>query len=315
MMAQNIGSGYQLFIEKAVARAQGSREHQEDRFALYDDLLKDQGFGVYCVFDGHGTEHHSTHASKNMIEILMNEPDFKSRNFDRALRRAFYDENEALRKQFEQGVEGGTTATVALIADGTLYMANVGDSRAVMGVREKHHVRSDVIKAVRLSHDHSFDDESEKRRIIESGGDVRGGRVRHNGHGINMTRALGDFDFKQPYNHAQSDFISAEPFLQAMPVSPNEEFIVLASDGLWGAISDQNLVELVAKRREMGESAEKIVASIVSSISHVPGSDNITIMILLFDWKPSTNLEIASEGASLVKKVTQDQVEVYTPSK
>jgi len=318
MVETSNGKKYQLFIEKAVARSQGSREHQEDRFAVYDEKLKDEGYGVYCVFDGHGTHFASSHASQNMIDVLINEPAFKARNFDKALRAAFYDENEALRKQFEQGIEGGTTATVALIADGTLFMSNVGDSRAVMGVREHHHMRSDSYKAIRLSHDHSFDDEKEKQRIIESGGDVRGGRVRNNGHGINMTRALGDFDFKAPFNHASKDFISAEPYLRAVELSPLEDFLVLASDGVWGAISDAALVDLVAKRRAMGETAEEIVKSIVSSIGHMEGSDNVTIILLIFDWKEThckhAPPKMDSEGA-IAKKMRTDDVEVYVPVK
>jgi len=314
MAETSSGKKYILHIEKAVARAQGSRDHQEDNFSVHDRDLKEKGYGVYCVFDGHGTDVYSAHASKHMAEILMGNEEFKQKNYVEALKTAFFEENEAMKKKHEKGIIGGTTATVALFADGTLYLANVGDSRSVLGVAEKRSLQKEEYKAIRMSRDHSFEDANEIQRIVESGGDVKDGRVRQNGHGINMTRALGDFDFKQPYNHAERDFISAVPHISTVALSPSESFLVLASDGLWVDIGDQQLVELIISRRNLGESPEQIVGSIVETISKGSVSDNITVMLLIFDWKEIPSSEKPIIIADPIQHKMKGLVEVYAPA-
>lgn len=312
------GRKYKLHIEKAVSRGQGSRDHQEDTFSVCDKNLPDKGYGIYCIFDGHGTDTFSIHASKNMAKLLETNEQFLAHEYVNALRRAFYEENELLKPEYEKGAVGGTTATVALIADGMLYLANVGDSRSVIGIRQAHILHKDQTVAVRLSKDHSFSDKEEKQRIIQNGGDVCHGRVRSNGHGINMTRALGDFDFKAPFNNRSQDFISSEPHIKSIPLTPDDSFLIIASDGLWGVLEDQELVEIIAQKRKAGESAELIAASLVSSIAHTEGSDNITIIILFFNWIEvhSPEKPIIEVAPSMTKINTSDKdIELYAPPK
>lgn len=81
----------------------------------------------------------------------------------------------------QPGEDSGTTACVVLIRGNTLYVANAGDSRAVL-------CRNGV--AVDLSHDHKPEDEIERTRIERAGGKVTpDGRV--NG-GLNLSRAIGE---------------------------------------------------------------------------------------------------------------------------
>jgi serine/threonine protein phosphatase PrpC len=78
----------------------------------------------------------------------------------------------------------GCTALIALIIKGVLYIANVGDSRAILCNKSV---------AYDLSKDHKPDDPKEKARIESLGGMINAGRV--NG-SLNLSRALGDFEFK-----------------------------------------------------------------------------------------------------------------------
>lgn len=92
-------------------------------------------------------------------------------------------------EESEPGIDSGTTACVAVLVpvNGVirLYVANAGDSRAVL-------CRGGA--AVDLSNDHKPEDEDEKARIVAAGGTVtRDGRV--NG-GLNLSRALGDHSYK-----------------------------------------------------------------------------------------------------------------------
>lgn len=75
----------------------------------------------------------------------------------------------------------------------------------------------------------------------DAGGEIRSNRVRGEGHAINMTRALGDFDFKTPFNRSAVDFITWVPTLTKVELTPANEFMILASDGLWAEFSDEVL--------------------------------------------------------------------------
>jgi serine/threonine protein phosphatase PrpC len=267
-----------VYIDSGVSKAIGGRDHQEDSFNIMENALEKQGFALYSVFDGHGCSDLSKHASVHMKDFVVGDENFRKKNYPDALRRAFNNENQALLKVFEKH-SGGTTATVVLIADGVLYCANVGDSRCVLARKDKQ-----GYTALRCSRDHSFKDKQERTRVIEGGGDVDGNRVYTRGHGINMTRALGDFDFKTPYNQAKDDWISAIPDIRSIKLTPDLDFLVLASDGLWTVMDDEVVVDEVVKLKNEGLTAQEISEKIVDRISHVPRSDNITVIIVDFSW-------------------------------
>jgi len=269
-----------IYIDCGVAKAQGARPHQEDSFSIAEDNIEKCGFAIYSVFDGHGSDQYSGHASKNMKDFITSEPEFKKKDYVEALKKAFHQENESLKSFFKNSQKGGTTATVLLIADGVLYCADVGDSRCVLARKES----SGTYSALRCSRDHSFKDKKERQRVIESGGDVEGNRVYTHGHGINMTRALGDFDFKSPYNQADGDWISAIPDIRSITLTPEHEFLILASDGLWTEMDDDDVVDVVAEMRKKGMSAQDIAEALVGKISKKPRSDNITVIIVDFSW-------------------------------
>lgn len=89
-----------------------------------------------------------------------------------------------------------------------------------------------------LSTDHKPTIESEKKRIIKTGGRVENGRI--NGK-IAMSRALGDFEFKQvdapkdaPFDwYLENQMVTAIPEIKVIPKSDDIEFLILACDGIW----------------------------------------------------------------------------------
>jgi len=273
-----------LYIDSGVSRAQGGRDHQEDSFSITENALEKQGYALYSVFDGHGCADLAQHASKHMKGFVVGDKSFATKVYPEALRKAFHNENVALLDIFKKKHHGGTTATVVLVVDGVLYCANVGDSRCVLARKEKNRYT-----ALRCSRDHSFKDKQERERVIENGGDVEGNRVYTKGHGINMTRALGDFDFKAPFNQADEDWISAIPDIRSIKLTPELDFLVLASDGLWTAMDDEQVVEKVAEMKESGMTAQEMTEKIVNSVSHVQGSDNVTVIIVDFSWDKSNS--------------------------
>lgn len=139
------------------------------------------------------------------------------------------------------GYDSGSTAVLALInrRDLKVYVANVGDSRCVLCRNGE---------AVDLSIDHKPEDELEAQRIAKAGGILsEDGRV--NG-GLNLSRSLGDHSYKKNKDVAMKDqMISAFPDIQTIDLKPHEDqFLVLACDGIWNTFSSQQLVDFVKKR-------------------------------------------------------------------
>ncbi|VVA95088.1 unnamed protein product [Arabis nemorensis] len=125
----------------------------------------------------------------------------------------------------------GSTAVVALVCSSHIVVSNCGDSRAVL-FRGK--------EAMPLSVDHKPDREDEYARIENAGGKViqwQGARV----FGVlAMSRSLGD-RYLKPY-------VIPEPEVTFMPRSREDECLILASDGLWDVLNNQEVCEIARRR-------------------------------------------------------------------
>lgn len=270
-------------IERGNARRQGTRPYQEDQYTFTEDLWDSRGIALYSIFDGHGSDLYSQHSSEHMHNFILKSSYFAAGDCKSALYEGFIKENQALlnvMKSQGEGGRGGTTATVALIADRRrLFIANVGDSRSVLARNVGNGLR-----AIRVSRDHNLEDPSEKERIQELGAPTRGNRVYAPGHSLNMTRALGDFDFKAPFNQADEDTVSPVPSIHALELTPCDEFLILASDGLWDEYTDDEAVLEVYALRHQGYSAENIADVLSKRATKKPHADNTSVIVLFFKW-------------------------------
>lgn len=159
------------------------------------------------------------------------------------------DEDESFDDEFMNNMEtgpgkaSGCTAVVALLSGRDLFVANAGDSRAVV-CRDG--------KVVEMSYDHKPEDDLELARIRKAGGRVTlDGRV--NG-GLNLSRAIGDHGYKANKElPAEEQMISALPDLKRVTIEPNDEFMVLACDGIWNYMSNEEVVGYVKQRIDAGK--------------------------------------------------------------
>ena len=166
---------------------QGWRKTMEDAI-LCEEVCE----GVYLlgVFDGHGGPEVSQYVASMLPKEIHNEPYFKLRNYPKALKnicrrldqlvqgRRGEEALQAISKEHKQGKwqeggkkvgeKAGTTAIIILLTHNRYYIANVGDSRAVL---------SRAGKVVPLSTDHKPDLPSERSRIEQGGGFVQNGRA------------------------------------------------------------------------------------------------------------------------------------------
>lgn len=157
----------------------------------------------------------------------------------------------------------GCTACVIHISNGVLHVANLGDSRAVLGVQELDGSWS----AVSLTSDHNAQNPDELQRVLrEHPSSERRTAVRHDRLlGVLLPfRAFGDFRFKWsaemlsrvyetradmlPPHYLSPPYLSARPEVTQHRIRANDRFVVLATDGLWELMHRQRVVQLVGER-------------------------------------------------------------------
>ena len=180
-------------------------------------------------------------------------------------------------------VIAGCTAVVALHCRRTrrLYVANAGDSRAVL-------CRAGGV-AVALSEDHKPQHEGEAARIHAAGGYVNAvGRINGN---LNLSRSLGDLKYKQVDGvPPEGQMITADPDVTVTELLPGDAFFVLGCDGVWDCLSNQQAVDLVRAGLQAGRSLVQVVDSVLAAcLASDPrqtagiGGDNITFMVVVLE--------------------------------
>jgi len=178
----------------------------------------------------------------------------------------------------EHRLNAGCTAVVALKHGDELYVANAGDSRAVL-------CRGDG-EVYPLSFDHKPSDKIESDRIVKAKGFVNHvGRVNGN---LNLSRAIGDLKYKQNKEISPAEqIISGDPDITVTQLLPTDKFIVIACDGIWDCFTNQAVVDFIEERKKEGKSLRAIVEDIFDfSVSVDPrttqgiGGDNMTCMII-----------------------------------
>lgn len=141
----------------------------------------------------------------------------------------------------------GTTAVFATIRGDTLTVANIGDSRIILGRQGA----GGKIEAVEVSLDHKPDREDEKKRILAAGGRVFAVEYDDGidgpprvwlGHmdipGLAMARSLGD-------TVAHTAGVISDPEMHQVELTDADKIMVLASDGLWEFCSNQEVIDMI----------------------------------------------------------------------
>nr|CEL64417.1 TPA: GTP-binding protein, related [Neospora caninum Liverpool] len=197
------------------------------------------------------------------------------------------------------GVEqdAGSTACVVLLFgpddDGQLKLltAHAGDTRAVL-------CRDD--RALRLTEDHRPNDKFEKRRIQQNGGEVMNiegiwrvvfvDRKTNRLFGLATSRALGDRRMKIP-----KKLVSCQPSLHVYAINfETDLFMVLASDGIWDVLSDEEVVAIVSEHLDKPpqEAARVVIDEAVKRGSE----DDKTCTVVYFKWRRDRFQDAAAEA-------------------
>lgn len=215
---------------------------------------------LLCVFDGHGEEGHrvSQYLRARIPDAVFQHPLF-GEDVGAAMTDAVHEvEQELVEDDCIDCRLSGSTAVMAVVRGRQLTVANVGDSRITLAVGTKVAGRSGktrtVIKAEAVSRDHKPESPQERARIEEAGGrvfaidygDGEDGPQRvwlgdADLPGLAMARSVGDVVAKWAG-------VISMPEITTRTLASTDKFLVLASDGLWEFMEDQEVVDMVRPR-------------------------------------------------------------------
>nr|CAB3473251.1 unnamed protein product [Digitaria exilis] len=156
----------------------------------------------------------------------------------------------------------GCTAVTALVVRNKLFVANAGDCRAIL---------SRAGKPFPMTKDHVASCLNERERVIKAGTEVKWqiDTWRVGTAALQVTRSIGDDDLK-PAVTAQPEVIETE-------LSDDDEFLVMASDGLWDVVSNEDVLSIIKDTvKEPGMCSKRLATEAAERGS----KDNITVIVV-----------------------------------
>ncbi|KAJ3692827.1 hypothetical protein LUZ60_011922 [Juncus effusus] len=320
----------------------------EDQSQLESGSLSQTGsdpFGTFVgVYDGHGGPEAARYVNDHLFRNLKRFTTEQNSVSSESIKKAFHATEEGFLSLVSshwptnpQLASVGSCCLIGLISSNTLYVANAGDSRAVLGKGAKG---GEVI-AVQLSEEHNASYEEVRRELRELHKDDPGIVVlKHNVWRvkglIQVSRSIGDAYLKrQEFNREplfskfrlnkpfSKSIMSAEPAISVHPLHPHDQFLIFASDGLWEHLTNQEAVDIVhrnprngaakrlvkaalqeaAKKREMRYSDLKKIDRGVRRHFH----DDITAVVIFLDYNLAsrTPVRVSIRGGGTMAGTTR----------
>ena len=235
------------------------RQYMEDQGIAIENFNNDPNKILFGLFDGHGGGQVSKFLQENFSVYMKQLLPFND----------YFENFVKLFKILDERVrelncpEEGSTATIVYIEKQNnkkyLYCLNVGDSRCII-INKKG--------IMRLSKDDRVDDPIEKERIIKEGGFIYNGRI----YGILMlSRCFGDWGIKK-YG------VSCEPHISKIEINEDDLSVVIASDGVWDAMKDEDFKVLM----DTNMNSLDICKDVITESLRRGSADNISCFIINF---------------------------------
>lgn len=248
----------------------GRRESMEDTHFMLPHMSEEKDVHSFGIFDGH----RGAAAAEFSVRAV---PGFL-RQFGHAtsptdaLVEAFVRTDIAFREELilhqkskriiQKDWHPGCTAVTALIVRNKLFVANAGDCRAIL---------SRAGKPFPMTKDHVASCPKERERVIKEGTNVRWqiDTWRVGAAALQVTRSIGDDDLKPA--------ITARPEIIETDLSADDEFLVMASDGLWDVLSNEDVLSIIKDTvKEPGMCSKRLATEAAERGS----KDNITVIVV-----------------------------------
>jgi serine/threonine protein phosphatase PrpC len=247
----------------------GRRDDNEDRHNI---ILNIDGsnenilpINFLSVYDGHGGKFVSTYLSKNLPLYYCNpslqlpfSTDYHIKLFENI-------QNKILDNP--EGYSSGSTCSLCIMyrSGNEIHMniVNLGDSRLTIVYKEG--------QSKQVTIDHKPDDPIETKRLTKMGGEIytdTEGVVRIGD--LSLSRSFGDGD--------NAPYISQKPDIFYKKLTPETKYIVLACDGLWDVIQNEELYDLLESFKK--QESKNLAADLASAALQRGSTDNISIIIV-----------------------------------
>ncbi|XP_023271893.1 protein phosphatase 1A-like [Seriola lalandi dorsalis] len=290
-------------LRYGLSSMQGWRVEMEDAHTAVIGLPHSLDlWSFFAVYDGHAGSQVAKYCCEHLLEHITTNSDFQSAlqedpsvdSVKNGIRTGFLQIDEHMRTISEKkhGVDrSGSTAVGVMISPSHTYFINCGDSRGLLSRGGAVHF---------FTQDHKPSNPLEKERIQNAGGSVMIQRV--NG-SLAVSRALGDFDYKCVLGKGPTEqLVSPEPEVYAIERCEGEdEFIILACDGIWDVMANEELCDFVRSRLEVTDDLERVSNEIVDTCLYKGSRDNMSVVLICFPGAPKVSPEAVKREAELDK--------------
>lgn len=258
-----------------LAESQGRRPSMEDAHCIHVPFLPgNQNSALFAIFDGHGGQKIAQYCADNIGQTLKNITGSIESKLNKGL--VQLDKNLAIISFGANVQSSGTCAILALFEGKDLYIANIGDSRAVLSKNGR---------AISLSTDHKPDRADEKARIENLGGHVSIIGVPRVMGILAVSRAIGD--------HALRKYgVISEPEILQISIKPEHQFLILACDGIYEAkMSCQDAINVVKRSidtnkkiyKDNSEIAKIAAQDLIKAAYNNGSGDNLSAIVVVFE--------------------------------
>lgn len=242
----------------------------EDTHFILPHVFNEKDVYAFGIFDGHRGAAAAEFSSRAVPAVL------QTLGFTgspaNALVEAFLRTDTAFRKELasyrksnrciQKDWHPGCTAIAAIVSGNKLFVANSGDCRAIL---------CRAGNPIALSKDHVASCLQERERVIRQGGQVHWqvDTWRVGLPALQVTRSIGDDDLKPA--------VTAEPEITESTLLAEDEFLVMASDGLWDVMSSLDVINIIKDTvKEAGMCSKRLATEAVERGS----KDNITVVVV-----------------------------------
>eukprot|EP00475_Leptophrys_vorax_P001784 TRINITY_DN1099_c0_g1_i1.p1 TRINITY_DN1099_c0_g1~~TRINITY_DN1099_c0_g1_i1.p1 ORF type:complete len:440 (-),score=95.21 TRINITY_DN1099_c0_g1_i1:37-1356(-) len=270
-------SGASSFIVCGISSDRGQRKSMEDFYSVVQDfgptlsnvskkqLDKSSSVFYFGLFDGHsGTR--TAQVCKDRLHGEIAVRFTVAEDFSEALKEGFCTLDDSIIQEVAPD-QSGCTAVAVFVTNRHIYIANSGDSRVVL---------SQAGSAINLTTDHKPELADEKKRIESSGGHVEFQLL---GGLLGVSRAFGGYDLETQSKLAG---LTARPDVRKHMITDEDEFIIVACDGLWDVISSEDAIRIVRdnlkRTNDYNEAAEILLQTALKRQSE----DNVTVSVIGF---------------------------------
>ncbi|CAN1341844.1 Probable protein phosphatase 2C 60 [Linum perenne] len=282
-------------LRYGLSSMQGWRATMEDAHAAFPEL--DASTSFFGVYDGHGGKVVAKFCAKYLHQQVLKHDAYVAGDIGTSLQKSFFRMDEMMRGQRgwrELAVLGDKINKFSGMIEGLIWSPKAGENS------EKHDDWA-LEEAYNLSRDHKPDLEAEKERILKAGGFIHAGRV--NG-SLNLARAIGDMEFKQnKFLPAEKQIVTANPDINTVELCEDDDFLVLACDGVWDCMSSQQLVDFIHEQLQSETKLSAVCERVMDrclapSTAGGEGCDNMTMILVQLKKPMATSSSPGDEKTS-----------------